>query len=236
VDWAIQNALARNLNIIVNVHHYGELLADPVQQRPRFAAMWQQIAERYKEYPAQLLFELYNEPNSMSAKYWNEIAAETLAVIRASNPTRNILVGGVDNNSVNGLLELRLPEADSHLIGTFHYYLPFEFTHQGADWINGSEPWLGKTWGAGSDKANVAYDMSRAAEWGKKYARPVYLGEFGAYREADMDSRAAWTAVVARQAEKQNINWAYWDFVADFAVYDRTTGQWVEPIRRALLP
>ncbi len=236
VDWAIQQALQRDLHIIVNVHHYAELMTNSVKERPRFAAMWKQIADRYKDYPNQVLFELYNEPNAMSDNIWNEIAAETLGVVRASNPTRNVLIGGIDHNSVNGLLELELPDNDPHLIATFHYYLPFDFTHQGADWVPASEPWLGKTWGTSGDKANVKYDIDRAANWGEQHGRPVYLGEFGAYREADMDSRVAWTSFVARQAERRNMGWAYWDFAADFAVYDPAKQEWIEPLKVALFP
>ncbi len=33
------------------------------------------------------------------------------------------------------LAQLQLPEADRHLIATFHYYEPFGFTHRGADWV-----------------------------------------------------------------------------------------------------
>lgn len=236
IDWAIQNALERDLNIVVNVHHYTELMADPKTERPRFAAIWKQIAERYKDYPSNLLFELYNEPNAMTDRVWNQIAAETLAVVRESNPTRNIVIGGVDHNSVNGLLTLELPANDPHLIATFHYYLPFDFTHQGAEWVPNSDPWLGTTCCDGNDKAIIRYDMDRAAQWGKENNRPVWLGEFGAYRKADMDSRVVWTTTVAREAEKRGINWAYWEFGADFGVYDRIKGEWVEPLLTSLMP
>lgn len=236
VDWAVQNALARDLNIVVNVHHYSELMTDTERELPRFQAMWRQIAEHYKDYPANLVFELYNEPNGMSAKRWNEIAAETLEGVRESNPTRNVMLGGTDFNSVNGLLELQLPKDDPHLIATFHYYLPLEFTHQGADWVNGSNAWLGTTWGTGNDKSYIDYDMDRASRWAKENARPLWLGEFGAYRKADMDSRAKWTAYTAREAERHKINWAYWDFAADFAAYDRAENAWIQPLLKALMP
>lgn len=236
VDWAIQQAMQRGLNIVINTHHYQELMTNPTQERPRFAAMWKQIAERYKNYPASVIFELYNEPNAMSDKIWNQIAAETLQVVRASNPTRNVIIGGIDYNSVNGLLALRLPEEDKHIIATFHYYLPFEFTHQGAHWVVGSDAWRGKTWGTSNDKTLVDYDIFRVREWAEKYNRPLWLGEFGVYREVDKDARVKWTQYVASEMSKKKINWAYWDFAADFAVYDRAQNAWVEPILKALIP
>ncbi len=51
-----------------------------------------------------------------------------------------------------------------------------------------------------------------------------------------MDSRARWTAFVARSAEGRGFSWAYWEFGAGFGVYDRESEAWVEPIRQALIP
>lgn len=236
IDEVVQEATSRGLNIVINVHHYEELMTDPKTERPRFAAMWKQIAERYKDQPSSVIFELYNEPNTIGSTTWNQIAAETLKVVRASNPTRNVLIGGTDYNSVNGLLDLELPADDPHVIATFHYYLPFQFTHQGAGWVSGSDAWRGTKWGTNNDKDDIDFDLFRAADWAKKNNRPLWLGEFGAYREADMDSRVKWTSYLARAAEKQNINWAYWDFTADFAVYDHTQNAWIQPLLKALIP
>jgi len=62
VDWAIKNALSRNLVITINMHNYYDFFKDPNNHKERFLAIWQQIAERYKDYPNTLLFEAINEP------------------------------------------------------------------------------------------------------------------------------------------------------------------------------
>ena len=64
---------------------------------------------------------------------------------------------------------------------------------------------------------------------------PVHLGEFGAFEKADMDSRAAYTRLVRDEAERRGIGWAYRGLASTFGVYSPKTGEWVEPIRRALL-
>ncbi len=133
VDWAVNQALSQGLLVVINMHHFGELMADPQGQRERFLALWRQIAERYQGYPPELLFELLNEPSErLTAAIWNELLRDALRVIRASNPDRNILVGPVQWNSLHALSSLRLPPEDRHLIVTIHYYEPFPFTHQGA--------------------------------------------------------------------------------------------------------
>lgn len=238
VDHVIQTALAQDLVVIVNIHNYDEMMQDPTGQSERFKAIWQQIAEHYQAYPQNLLFEFLNEPNTaLSDKLWNGILADTLSVVRASNPDRNIVVGPVQWNSYRSLKDLKLPEADQHLIVTFHYYDPFQFTHQGAEWVNGSGAWLGTTWaGTSNDKSNLKFDFDTVAAWAKENNRPILLGEFGAYSKADMADRARWTAFVARQAEAHNFSWAYWEFCSGFGLYDLGTGQWRQPLLDALIP
>lgn len=83
VDWAIGEALARDLNIVLNVHHYDELNDAPRGQRLRFLCLWRQIAARYANWPGRLYFELLNEPRAaMTARAWNELIPLALEVIR----------------------------------------------------------------------------------------------------------------------------------------------------------
>lgn len=237
VDWAIQQATSRGLNIILNIHHYDEFMADPEGQRERLSALWAQIATHYQDQPNSVLFELCNEPNGFSAELWNEIAPELLAVVRESNPTRNIIIGGTQWNSVDGLMDLELPDEDRHLIGTFHYYLPFQFTHQGAEWVEGSGAWMGTTWeGTAAEQATVRADFDRVQQWSTAQDRPILMGEFGAYSTIPMETRARWTAFIAREAEVRQFAWTYWEFGAGFGVYDRTLNRWNEPLLQALVP
>jgi endoglucanase len=238
VDWALENAARRGLTIVVNMHHYDELMAQPDAHRARFSALWRQIAERYKDQPAGVLFELMNEPHdSLTPGAWNALAAEALAVVRQSNPTRNVVIGGGEWNSVSGLMQLKLPADDHHLIATFHYYAPFQFTHQGAEWVNGSQSWLGTEWqGSSNDRVSIEFDFDKVEQWARDNARPVWLGEFGAYSKADLASRARWTEFVARDIEQRGMSWAYWEFGAGFGVYDREQNRWNDALLRALVP
>jgi len=121
---------------------------------------------------------------------------------------------------------------------TFHYYSPFRFTHQGAGWVGRqSQQWLGTTWtGTTAEKAAVRRDLDTAIRWAVEHRRPVYLGEFGAYSRADMESRARWTRFVADEAIRRKIGFAYWEFCAGFGAYDPDKKQWHEPLKKALLP
>ncbi|MEV0223150.1 glycoside hydrolase family 5 protein [Streptomyces sp. NPDC050704] len=236
VDRAVDEALARDLNVVLNMHHYHELNHTPDEQTERFLALWRQIATRYAAHPDLLHFELLNEPRAaMTAQRWNTLLPHALAAVRESNPERTVLIGAAEMNDIHALAKLELPD-DDHLVATVHYYAPFEFTHQGASWVEGAASWLGTTWGGEADRKAVDDDLGVAAAWADAHGVPLFIGEFGAYEQADMDSRARWTACVREKAELLGIGWAYWEFGTDFSAYARETDTWREPLRQALIP
>ncbi len=237
VDWAIEQALANDLHVIINVHHYEEIMQEPDGHGARLIGIWQQLAAHYQDQPAEVLFELLNEPNTNLLAYrWNDLLAEAITTIRATNPVRILVVGPTGWNNLNDLANLELPD-DDQLIVTFHCYEPFHFTHQGAEWVQGTEAWLGTTWeGTERDQRQLMALLDKAAAWGEKHNRPLFMGEFGAYSKADLASRARWTTFMARAAEERGFSWAYWEFGSGFGVYDRVAGQWNAELLQALVP
>jgi endoglucanase len=201
----------------------------------RFLALWDRIARRYARTGPDLWLELLNEPHgAMGAGRWNRLLAEALAVVRAVSPARGVIVGPVRWNTVDALPDLRVP-GDERLAVTVHYYSPLRFTHQGAHWLDGAGAWLGTTWGTAAERARVTSDLEHAAAWAEAAGVPLFLGEFGATSAARMDDRAAWTALVRREAERLAIAWCYWDFATEFGAYDLARDRWHEPLRAALL-
>jgi endoglucanase len=239
VDWVVEQALKNDLAVILNIHHYDEFVKDPAGQRARWLALWEQIAARYQGAPETVLFELLNEPNgaAMSARVWNELAAAGLEVVRQTNPQRFVVIGPTNWNNVDHLVSLELPEDDHRLLATFHYYNPFQFTHQGAEWNPGSDAWLGTTWdGTKTEEFAVRRDFDKAKAWSEANHRPILMGEFGAYSKADMPSRGRWTAFVAREAEARGFSWAYWEFCSGFGIYDPHLRLFFPVLVEALIP
>ena len=239
VDWAVRQSLDRKLRPIINMHHYTGIMERPNEHRERFLALWQQIAEHYREFTPEVAFEILNEPQqNLDAAKWNELLAATLAVVRRTNPTREIVVGPANFNGIDHLEQLKLPADDRHLIVTVHYYSPFSFTHQGAHWLTGdSRPPVGKKWtGTPAEKLAIVRDFDKAIAWAVEHRRPLYLGEFGAYEKADLASRARWTKFVADEANQRKIGWGYWEFCSNFNAYDAKSGKWIAPLKDALLP
>jgi endoglucanase len=120
-------------------------------------------------------------------------------------------------------------------MATFHNYLPFEFTHQGAEWVSGSDAYLGRTWPIRDDEVQLDKYFEYAAQWQENLGMPLLMGEFGAYSKADLDSRVRFTRALVEHAEAAGIAWCYWEFAAGFGIYDRFTGQFND-LYRALIP
>lgn len=143
VDFAVTNALNNHLAVMINIHHFDELDHDPVNTTAEFLAIWRQIAVHYQSFPAQLAFELDNEPHDRATTaLMNPIYARAIAAIRETNPKRTLFVEPGDWGGIGELKNLVLPP-DKNVIVSVHCYEPFYFTHQGATWTGGMTPVTG---------------------------------------------------------------------------------------------
>ncbi len=237
VDWAVSEAKKNRLRVIIDFHNDDDAMKVGNPAQDQFVGIWSELAAHYAAEPVdQVWFELMNEPNGMKAEDWNSLAAKALEAARKGNETRPVVVGPVDWNSIRKLKDLVLPKNDAALVVTVHYYDPMTFTHQGAEWVEGSSAWMGNRWmGTDAERATVDKAMTTVADWGKAQNRPMYLGEFGAYSKGKMEDRARWTDCVARTAEKHGIGWTYWEFCSGFGAYDPEKNQWREALEAALL-
>jgi len=246
VDRIVDSLLARGLYVIVDMHHYTQISGDP-QHRNEFTVdpsvvegrlvnMWRQIAARYKDRSPKLIFELLNEPHGrLNGDPWNALAAKVLAEVRKTNPTRAVIIGPGEWNSIHELPKLRLPR-DRNIIVAIHNYDPFPFTHQGVDFMPQHHLPVGPTCCDAAQRKTIADALEAARRWNESSGYPVHLGEFGTYEKADLKSRAAYARIVREEAERRGMGWAYWELASpSFGMYSPKTGEWVEPIRRALL-
>ncbi len=148
----------------------------------KFYSIWEQIADRFKNYSDDLIFEVINEPYfHISASEMYEINAEVISIVRASggnNSTRKIVVTGGSQNSFRAITTIgnQIINSDNYLIATFHYYLPFSFTKSSDYRYNENN------WGTNQDKNDVDADFQTVADWANQFNPPVavYLGEFSA--------------------------------------------------------
>jgi endoglucanase len=135
-DFVVTNALAAGLAVMINIHHFDELDANPAATTGEFLKIWAQIAAHYQNFPQPLAFELDNEPHTnATTALMNPIYAQAIAQIRQTNPRRTIFVEPGKWGGISELKHLVLPP-DDNVIVSVHCYDPFYFTHQGATWTD----------------------------------------------------------------------------------------------------
>lgn len=230
IGWALEAGLKAQLN----VHHYDALIAQPARERARFLSLWRQIGAAFADAPEALIFELLNEPHG---PHWDgpllaEMQGEALAAVRAENATRLVVLGPGNWQNIDALARWR-PPPGRHIAVSVHYYEPWAFTHQRAEWLGADAPRFERAWGNGADLRAVAAHIGEAAAWGARHGYAMQLGEFGANARAPLAQRAAWTRAVREACEANAMAWCAWDFAGAFPLWDG--GAWIEEMRAALL-
>ncbi|WP_303828389.1 glycoside hydrolase family 5 protein [Asticcacaulis taihuensis] len=240
IDQVVDAALSNGLTVILDEHDFETCAKDADACASSLSNVWYELSAHFKSAPNSVIFELLNEPNGqVDDKIWNSWLVDLLAIVRETNPERNVIIGPTHWNSRNDLPLLKLPENDRHIIVTFHYYDPFHFTHQGASWADPETQKLsGIRWqGKPEEIAAINADFDKVAEWSKASNRPIFLGEFGAYDKfGKLEDRALWTRTVSESAHKHGFATAYWYWDGGFGVYDAEKKVWVRPILDALIP
>lgn len=130
VNQTVRWALKHKLRAMVNTHHENKWIDTTnttifAAALPRLVAIWTQISGAFASYSDDVLvYELFNEPNKMSVDQLNQMNAALLPPIRATNPTRQVHLGGLANMNSGWILShtdaMAFPKADKHLALTVH--------------------------------------------------------------------------------------------------------------------
>lgn len=229
MDEVIGWAREAGLRVILDLHHFEELMQDPDAHSDIFLAIWQELAEHYRDAPDDLIFELLNEPseNLTTAKAIT-LFTRAVPLIREGHPDRWIIIGGGNWSDEAELAAL--PTFDDRTVHTFHFYDPYTFTHQQAEWIE--TPLPPSTWGD-EDLEKTREQLERGLNHS---GAPVFLGEFGVYDRAPIKDAVAWLAFVREAAESAGVGWCVWSFTQTFSTYDRETDDWIDARLHALIP
>lgn len=234
IQQVVGQARAAGLNVILNSHHYEDLHKDPDAHAARLAGLWKQIAAAFANQPESALwFEIENEPHD---KFNHSNLLKTLnpalAAIRASNPTRPVIIGGENWSGIDSLATLPLPD-DVNIVPTFHYYDPFDFTHQGATWVSPSPP-MGRAYGTAADAARLKADVQKVRDYIKRTGKTPFMGEFGANGPIPVAERIKYQGTVRRAFDAIGIGMCAWAYTNTFPLYDSQKRAWVPGMRDAM--
>jgi endoglucanase len=239
VDTIVGWCLKRKLAVIITIHHFNALYEKPEDEtlRKLFFFIWRQLTAHYIGYSHEkLFFEVLNEPHdNLTSDKWNDLIPEILAVVRAGDKDRTLIIDAADYAFHGSIEKLAIPDGERNVIVSVRCYLPYPFTHQGAHWVAGSDKWLGKKWsGSAEELAVVNTDLKLVKDWSARNKRPVTFGEFGSIAKADNQSRVTWTKGVRKRFEANGFSWCYFDFGVIFKAYDVEKRDWLPGFKDAL--
>ena len=170
--------------------------------RQAWAGMWRFAAQRYRDNPIVIGYDLMCEPNANAlldiwdaetfyAKYantgydWNSWYPGLVSAIRAVDTATPILVGGNNYSSIEWIPYFK-PVNDPHVVYTFHQYSPHEYTHQEPPDLKRTYPGRFDTnyddQPETFDRAWLENLLATAAEFSAKQNAPVMVNEFGVER------------------------------------------------------
>jgi len=209
--------------------------------------LWEMLTKKYyQQSDDDLFFELYNEPPHMNPDIWKNAASNIIKAIRKIDKKRTLIVGASNFNSIYELSRTT-PLDDDNLIYTFHFYEPFFFTHQGAEWVGDQAATTGvpfpynaenfpqlnpkakNTWGetnyyqyrTDGNEQSVRDKLQIVKNWGIKYNVPLLCGEYGVYNKyADLDSRCRYIKAVRQTLRAIHIPGILWDYNSNFSIFD----------------
>jgi len=174
-----------------------------------WADMWRYTAQRYKDNPIVVGYDLMCEPNSNEvgsfpvgdpldvwepadfysqyggALYdWNQLAPRITAAIREVDADTPILIGGMGYSAVAWLPYLQ-PTGDPRTVYTIHQYAPFVYTHQEPPLTNTYPGEFDTDWDGEDDNVNRAWLddlLSTIDTFATTHNAPVAVNESGLMR------------------------------------------------------
>jgi len=266
----IRLAIANGLAVVVNFHHYTDLncaggggtgctynAAEFEAEKTHFLMMWAQVAQAMGEFQDnQVVLEILNEPIIPNATLVDQLMLDAYTVIRTYAPGKTIMFETYHAAKFEDLESLHLPQ-DGNIIFSGHYYLPYQYSHQGQ---HGN-----KCLGDGAFANTAASDMQIYKALARRLYPdingtdhvPLNMGEFGVAGGSKMgqcvwynqngdpeqgvwptdQNKAAWAQKTAQAAISSGMSFHYWGFgqTGGFDAYNVHSETWYPGFPQALL-
>ncbi|HTD94731.1 MAG TPA: cellulase family glycosylhydrolase [Chitinophagaceae bacterium] len=258
VEQVVNYVLKNNMYAIINNHWDGGWMQPTNAKKDyvngRLAAIWRQVAIRFRNYDDHLLFAGSNEVmvegnyNTPTVEYYtvqNSFNQTFVSAVRATggrNAYRHLIVQGFNTNidhTVNFFVA-PVDRVEKRLMVEVHYYDPYDFTLNTTSTItqwgkNATDPAKTETW------ANEAYADGQFQKMKLKFidnGYAVILGEYGAIARLNLGSAALnadhaayrkyYMEYITKSIVSHGLIPFYWDsgFTGDngMGIFDRASG------------
>ncbi|WP_187269342.1 glycoside hydrolase family 5 protein [Algibacter pacificus] len=204
---------------------------------------WKSISKKLKKYSKYIYYELVNEPNLYPVQ-WDAMVHEVVSEIRKEDQDTKILIGATNYNSIYELSR-KTPFLYKNIVYIFHFYEPFIFTHQGADWVGNQTKTVNipypynaakmpsmdlKTSGTPGEinykdykdmanKTALGHKIDIVANWAKQHQVELWCTEFGCINSIDPEYRRQYFKDVIGVFKDRNIKCYLWEYKGNFGVY-----------------
>ena len=225
VGYAVDN----NLYIILNSHHDNSIFKlhdiEMEESKKALQSIWSQIAEAFKDYNYNLIFEGLNEPRTEeSQNEWNggiaeerdnlnilhQLFVDTVRQTGGNNEKRILMIptyaASASSTAMNALTIPNDPMNNvNKIIVSLHSYVPNAFTFP---WGNAKEWSKDKS----SDTSSISgFFNSANSTFIAGKGVPVIAGEFGAVNKDNEDARAEWAEYYVSYGKNKGIPCVLWD-------------------------
>jgi endoglucanase len=244
VDFLVTNALNHGLAAIVNLHNFDD--SDPPAFTNKFYAIWRQVTAHYTNAPPAVALELLNEPTATTAvvnPIYAE-ALRQIRLISPSR-TVFVAPGLLDSITELNLLLLPDGDSNL-VATVHNYepilfthqgagWMGDDFATVGVQFPGPPVVPLAPAAGVGDWVTNWFNDyntlptdrnpsspavfrgrLQMAKQWADYFGRPVHVGEFGVFIQADAQSRVNFYREMRATADECGLGWAIWDWKAEF--------------------
>jgi endoglucanase len=252
LDWCRK----AGLRVIIDLHilrsHYFNADVKPLWSVPaeqdKFIAFWKDLSSFIKDYPtAMVAYEPMNEPVADDPEQWNQLLGRLVDSVRKWEPARVLVLGSNQWQSANTFDQLRIPEGDTNLILSYHFYEPFFLTHYQAGWtplkeFKGDVNYPGqivtnavipesmkKQYGPALEDAlrkvynrdTLAFMMRKPFEAARRTKLQLYCGEFGVFRNYFPEAKLAWYKDMVSIFREHDVAYANWNYKSgSFGIVD----------------
>lgn len=187
--------------------------------------------------------QLANEP-CLSPKEWRHRQHKFLTIARSILPHHTLITTAAiqchhhqSDWGIHEAFEEMPPYEDKNVVYAFHFYEPYAFTHQGAEWDmrvqkfkNLSYPkseetnppetpveFLSQELKSAWNKAYLEQCLKPILRWQQKYKLPIIVTEYGAYpAQSDKTSRNQWKSDIEHLFRVHGILHTLWAYDAGF--------------------
>lgn len=252
IDYGISNEMF----VIINMHHdncYQIINGEENKDYSCFYALWNLIANYFKDYDEHLIFESMNEPryighetewnggNEYARNKVNELNFEFVKIVRKSggnNKYRHLMIPTYAAATTDEVMRaMKIPD-DDKVIVSLHAYLPYLFSLAGPEYTHAK--YVDK-WNVDNieDTGTIAVDkvLNSIKTIFIDKGIPVIIGEYGVRDRDNLEDRVACAKYYTSQARKIGIPMCWWDngiFEGDentlrLGLIDRNTLEWKFP-------